>query len=113
MANELETAIKTAAVKIAKYVDDAATLTVETRYVEIGGNEPGARAPDFASARPVARTIIKLDGENQTVVPMRPTAAGSLEVDNALFDAHQRNVATAIDYRARLLDALLQTLKPR
>ena len=109
MANELETAVKSAAVKIAKYVDDAATLTVETRYVEIGG----AEAQDFASAKAVARTVVRLDGDSQAVVPMRRTEAGGLEVDTGLFDAHQRNVATAIDYRARLLDALLQALKPR
>ena len=109
MPTELETAVKAAAVKIAKYVEDAATLTVETRYVEIGG----AEAQDFAAARAVARTIVRLDGDSQAVVPMRRTEAGGLEVDTGLFDAHQRNVATAVDYRARLLDALLEALKTR
>ena len=77
--------------------------------MEIGG----AEAQDFAAARAVARTIVRLDGDSQAVVPMRRTEAGGLEVDTGLFDAHQRNVATAVDYRARLLDALLQALKTR
>jgi hypothetical protein len=38
---------------------------------------------------------------------MRKSASGTLEVDNALFEIHQANVATAIDYRASLLDAML------
>ena len=43
MANEFENALKNAASSVAKYVEDAATMMVETRYVEsllrrCGGN---------------------------------------------------------------------------
>ena len=38
---------------------------------------------------------------------MRKGTSGALEVDNALFEIHQANVATAIDYRASLLEAML------
>ncbi|MGH2522992.1 MAG: hypothetical protein ACRDH2_10865, partial [Anaerolineales bacterium] len=107
---ELENAIKSTATKIAKYVEDAATMQVETKYVEVGAD--GAAA-DFGAARPVARTIIKLDGDSETVIPMRKTEAGGLDVDSSLFDTHQRNVGTAIEYRARILDALLETLRSR
>ena len=106
MANEFENAVKNAAASVAKYVEDAATMMVETRYVEIDADE----TPDFEGARPVARTIIRLDGDSETVMPMRQGAAGAMEVDTTLFELHQENVTTAIEYRARILDALLGTL---
>lgn len=109
MANEFENAIKTAATKIARYVEDAATMQVETRCVDTSSNG----ATDFAQARPVARTIIRLDGDSEMVIPMRPSGTGSLDVDSSLFETHQRNVATAIEYRARILNALLEALRSR
>jgi len=109
MANELENALKTTATNVAKYVEDAATLQVETRFVEIGADG----SPDFDQAKPVARTIIKLDGDSATVVPVQKNEAGALEVDQELFSLHQQNVNTAIEYRARMLNALLSTLVPR
>jgi hypothetical protein len=104
MANELETALKNVASKIAQYVQDAAELSVETKSVEVGANT------NFADARPVARTIIKLDGDCEAVVPIRSAAEGQA-ADTALFDLHQRNVTVAIEYRAKLLNAMLGALK--
>jgi hypothetical protein len=107
MANEFENAVKNIATSVAKYVEDAATMMVETRYVEIGTDE----TPDFDTARPVAHTVIRLDGDSETVVPMRQGTSGALEVDTSLFDLHQENVTTAIEYRARILNALLGTIQ--
>lgn len=109
MANELENALKSAATNVAKYVEDAATLQVETRFVEIGADG----SPDFDQAKPLARTVIKLDGDSATVVPVSKNEAGVMEVNNELFILHQQNVNTAIEYRARMLNALLGTLVPR
>ena len=109
MANELETAIKNAATAVAQYVKDVSEMTVETRYVDISGEE----MKNFDQARPVARTIVRLDGDSQTVVPVRPNAAGVLEVDDGLFELHRQNVATTIDYRSRILNALLGILQTR
>jgi hypothetical protein len=109
MPNEFETALKNTAASVAKYVQDVATLQVETRYVDIGGDG----LPAFDQARPVARSVIRLDGDSETVVPMRKGASGALEVDSTLFELHQQNVATAIDYRARMLSALLSALPSR
>ena len=107
MATELENSIKNAAEKVAKYVADVATMTVETKYVEIGtGGDV-----DFSQARPAARTVIKLDGDSETIIPVRKPEMGEPEADTTLFDLHQSNVTTAIDYRASMLDALLGTLK--
>jgi hypothetical protein len=109
MASELENALKDAAASMAQYVKDIATMTVETKYVEIGPDG----AVDFSQARPVARTIIKLDGDSESVVPVHRNEAGALEVDSALFDLHQQNVTTTIEYRARMVNALLSTLGAR
>jgi hypothetical protein len=107
MANELNSAIKSAASSIAKYIGDAATLTVETKFVEAGGQGFN----DFSSAMPVARTVIRMDGDSELVAPVRRTPAGKYEVDEALFELHQLNVETAIEYRARILTALLETIR--
>jgi len=106
MANELTSALKSVAAKIADYVDKAATLTVETGYLEIGDT-----TTSFETARPVASTVIKLDGDSKTIIPMQRSEAGVLQADGTLYELHQRNVATAIDYRARMMDAMLQSLR--
>ncbi len=38
MPNEMETSLRNAAETISKYIADVATLTVETRYVEVGNS---------------------------------------------------------------------------
>jgi len=109
MANEMETALKNIAASVAQYVKDASVMAVETRYVEVG--EGGSA--DFDKAKPAARTTIKLDGDSETVLPMRKNEAGVAVVDSELFELHQQNVNTAIQYRASILNALLGTLAPR
>jgi hypothetical protein len=106
MPNEYELALKNAAASVAKYVQDAATMLVETKYVEVDSKGSG----NFEEARSIARTEIKLDGDSMAIVPMRRNDAGELVVDAMLFELHQQNVATAIEYRARILNALLGTL---
>lgn len=106
MANEISSSLKSAAETVAQYVQNIATLTVETRSVDVG-----APNVSFTTAAAVARTEIKLDGDCNAVVPMRKNAEGVSVVDESLFEAHQKNVATAIDYRTRMMGALLQTLR--
>jgi hypothetical protein len=109
MAIDFTASLRNAAASVAKYVDDAATMEVVTKYVEIGDDS----TLDFDAARPVARTIIKLDSDSETIFPMRAGQGDTLEVDMTLFELHQQNVSTAIDYRARILDALLSTVMSR
>jgi len=110
MANELQASLKSAAEKVAQYINDAATMTVETRYVEIGADG----SANFDQAKPAARSVIKLDGDSETIVPVRASAKkGAPEVDAALYELHQRNVNAAIEYRASILKALLDTFKAR
>jgi hypothetical protein len=106
MANDVENALKAVAAQISAYVRDVATLSVETKYLEVGTPAGAASAPQTA-----AKTVIKLDGDSETIVPLQASSTGQLEVDTALFDIHQRNVNAAIDYRARMLAALLEALR--
>ena len=106
MPNEYELALKSAAASVAKYVQDAATMVVETKYIEIDSKG----LVNFEDARSIARTEIKLDGDSMAIVPMRRNDSGVLEIDANLFELHQQNVSTAIEYRARILNALLATL---
>jgi hypothetical protein len=107
MANGLENAIKSAADKIAHYVQDVAEMKVETLYVRVGADGP----TDFSQARPLAQTVVSLDGDSKIILPLREAEAGRFEVDAGLFDVHQRNVTTAIEYRARIMSALLSALQ--
>ena len=106
MAVDLEASIKKAANRIAKYVADVSTLTVVTSYVELDS----AGAADFEQRKPVARTTIELDADSEVVVPMRRTDEGGLELDTDLLDLHGEHVATAMEYRAQILAALLSVL---
>jgi hypothetical protein len=101
--SELKEALKNAADVIAKYVQDAATMTVETHYVEMGSA--------LKEAKPAARTTVRLDGDSQTILPMRKGADGALVVDTVLHEMHQENVQAAIDYRSEMLDKLLTVLR--
>jgi hypothetical protein len=99
---ELKEALKNTADTIARYVENAATMTVETRYVEMGGNAKDAKL--------AARTVVKLDGDSETILPMKKGPDGSLVVDTVVNEMHQENVQAAIDYRAEMLEKLLSIL---
>src|SRR5688572_30609106 len=109
MANELENSVRNAAQKIVKAIEDASAMTVETYYVEVKPPEAGG-----VEAQPVraASTTVEWDGDSKTTIPMHQTAAGGFEVDTALLDLHQRNVAVATEYRTRLLNSLLNIVQP-
>ncbi len=104
MTAELDKAIKDTAEKITQYVSDVASMTVETRYTIVGAD--GSTEEHVA-----ARTVARLDGDSESLVPVRVNAQGQTEVDLALFEVHQRNVATAIEYRTRLVSALIEALR--
>ena len=100
---ELKQALKDVADTITKYVKDAAIMTVETRYVEMGS--------EFTDSKPAARTMVKLDGDSETVLPMKKGPEGVLVVDTVMHDMHQENVQAAIDYRTKILERLLSILR--
>ncbi|MEM7031673.1 MAG: hypothetical protein AAF629_19115 [Chloroflexota bacterium] len=107
MANDLEKTIKSTAIRVAKYVEDAATMTVDTHYIQI---DDGDNA-NFDSAKPALRTTIRLDGDSETIVPLSKNSDGQLELNGDMYEAHQNNVNTAIEYRAKILSSLLEMMR--
>ena len=109
MANDTDSLVKNTLAKVAEYVKDVATMTVQTEYTRVGG----AEAANFDEAKPAALTVIRLDGDCRAVIPMREATAGQLEIDSELLNVHRQNVATAIEYRARIMDSLLGAFQSR
>lgn len=82
-------------------------MELTASYVVVGSSA------GTATPLPAAKTIIRLDGDCEATVPMREGPGGILEVDSRLFEIHQANVATATEYRARVLGALIGLLQRR
>lgn len=109
MASDLENSIREAGQKLADALKNASEIKVETLWVAVSADGPA----DFSGARPVAQTIIELDGDSRTTLPMHPADTGVPNLDERLLDIHQRSVSAAIEYRANILNALLSTLQSR
>ena len=63
---DLTTALKKAGAELAKQISDASELQIETKWVL--ADEKGD--VDWTTAKPAARTTIKLDGDSELIVPM-------------------------------------------
>jgi hypothetical protein len=115
MADEIQQTLKEVANRIAQFVDNAATMSVETWYVEVeeGGiqvDEEGTA--DFKTgSKPAAQTHVRFDGDSVGVIPMRRGASGDLEVHQELLTLHVQNVRTATEYRAKILSSLVDILR--
>lgn len=107
MPTELENSLRTAAERVADYVQKAASMEVKTFYVLTSASSN----PDMEAERPGAYTLVQFDGDSKTVVPMRETRDGGMELDETLFTIHERNVTAATEYRARVLNALIGLLQ--
>jgi hypothetical protein len=105
MPGELENALRNVAEQVAGYVQNAAEMKVITRF------ERTTATPGQPEEQPpvIVSTVIKLDGDSESVVPVRATKDGLLEIETALLELHRTNVNVAIEYRARILDALLKS----
>jgi hypothetical protein len=109
MASNLDDSMREAAAQVRKYVEDAAVMQVRTYYVLTGTEE----LSKLDGERPGAYTEVKLDGDSKVVVPMRKGRDDTMELDEALFSIHERNVQAATEYRARVLSALIGLLQRR
>lgn len=107
MATNLDDSTREAAAKVRQYIEDAAVMQVRTFYVLTGAEPLSGIDPE----RPGAFTEVKLDGDTKVVVPMRKGRNGDMELDEALFTIHERNVAMATSYRAQVLNALVGLLQ--
>lgn len=117
MTNGDQLTMRTAMANIAKFVQDVGTLSVQTGYVTVGettmhGSNRTSEELTFNTALPVAATIIRFDGDCREIIPMR-VVDGQPEIDTALLELHERSVARAIEYRARILAALGELVQSR
>lgn len=100
--NDIKGALQSAASTVTKYLEDASTLSVTTSTLEAGSGDKPVLA---------ASTVIKLDGDNTSVVPARQGDDGAWVIETTLYDLHMRNVEAAIDYRSKLMGTLLDLLR--
>ena len=104
MAEEWENSVKAAVQKLAEALQDAATLTVNTEYIEAASPGGSQTAPFKLS------TAIHLDADSDSSVPVRRVGGVGLEVDMPLYQIHESNVKAAMEYRMRMLTTLLDAL---
>ncbi len=109
MAKNLETTVRSVALKLAKALEDAAQLRVETRCIVLSGED--ADIGEGEKGRLIARTTMQLDGDSEVVVPVNRAEDGELKKDDDLLELHLRNVSTALEYRSRILDSLLSIVR--
>lgn len=118
MDDQIENTVNRVVEKIGAVVNNALTLSVETWYLTVDGEEGAAGAagkPEFdTKSRPLAKTEIKADGDSKSVVPMRQGDNGRLEIDPQLLELHHKNVQIAREYRAEIVSSfitLISTLR--
>lgn len=99
---EIKEALRSAADTVAKYARDLGVLNVETHTVDVG-----------AATEPVlvARTVIKLDGDNNSLIPGVRNQQGKWEIDTVLYELHMQNVQKAIEYRSKMMDSMFALLR--
>jgi len=97
VTTDLVQALRQAGQELARQISDASGLQVQTFFTVVGENTEPAL---------VASTKIELDGDTDTVIPLR-READSLVRDIDLLELHQVSVENAIAYREKLLDQIL------
>jgi len=102
-SNEIREALKNAAEQVTSYVKDASEMTVETRFLELGGNTDEVKL--------AARSLVKVDGDSYFDVPVRRDANNNLVPDTGMYEVHERNVQATIEYRVRMMEQFLTLLR--
>jgi hypothetical protein len=102
-SSEIKEALKLAAEQVTSYIKDASEMKVETRFLELGENEE--------KVKPAASSLVKFDGDSICTVPMKRDANNNLVPDTALYELHERNVQTTIEYRVRMMEQFLALLR--
>lgn len=104
--HDLMTALKKAGEELAKQISDATELQVETKWVLADENGD----VDWKTAKPAARTTVKLDGDSELIVPLaREGEALVLRAD--LLALHEANVANARAFREKIYDMIFSVAR--
>lgn len=102
-SNEIKEALKLVAEQVTSYVKDASEMTVETRFLELGGKTDEVKV--------AARSIVKFDGDSFFDVPVRRDANNNFVPDTGMYELHEKNVQATIEYRVRMMEQLLALLR--
>ena len=107
MAESWEQSIKDMAKKLADTIRDATELTVITRFKPVSDNA--------ATQAPVVevKSEIKLDQDSEHEIPVTRIDANTFAVQREFYDIHKANVDSALEYRAKLIAALVDAVKTR
>lgn len=97
----LREALQSAGRKLAEALNDLQALEVKTKAVDVR-----AGVLDEESARIVAFTRIQLDGDMDVIVPTQDEG-GAIAPDPALLALHKESVAEAKEYRAQLINMVV------
>lgn len=82
--------------KIDHLFQDSVSIQIGTRLMDSASGGPAADGS-------TARTVIKLDGDSELLVPFRRVGRDTPAVDLEFLDAHLNIVSQAVDYRCRVL----------
>ncbi len=115
MSEDFQEILRDTAEKIRELVGNAATMNVETWYIEMGVDQVAiddqGKAQFRQNAHPAAMTEVRFDGDSIAILPMRRGEDDRLMVDRQVKEMHDHNVKTATDYRAGILNSLVGLLK--
>jgi len=103
---DLQQALRQASAALAEQISDLTSLKVRTLWVKV--SEDGAFKEE--DARPVAATTIELDGDTTMIIPMRDEN-GVLVRDDALLEVHLGSVKSAMEYRQKLIETIIDTVR--
>jgi hypothetical protein len=99
--NDLVQALRQAGEELARQISDASSLNVETYFTIVG---------EKTDPQMIASTLIELDGDTKMVIPLRREGS-ALVRDKDLLDLHQASVNSAIAYRAKLFDQIMDVAR--
>ena len=115
MSEDFQEILRDTAEKVKELVTNAATMNVETWYIEMGVDEVAiddqGKAQFRQNAHPAAMTEIRFDGDSIAILPVRRGEDDRLVVDRQVKELHDHNVKIASDYRAGILNSLVGLLK--
>ncbi len=115
MSEDFQEILRDTAEKIRELVANAATMNVETWYIEMGVDQVAiddqGKAQFRQNAHPAAMTEVRFDGDSIAILPMRRGEDDRLMVERQVKEMHDHNVKTATDYRAGILNSLVGLLK--
>lgn len=101
VTSDLVTALRQAGEELARQISDVSAVQVKTFYTIVGENT----TPEL-----LASTEIQLDGDTETIVPLR-REGNVLVRDLELLELHHVSVENAVTYREKLVNQIMEVAR--